>query len=213
MRNDPTAYGRLHANWWDDARLGISVGTWLDADAGEHLRQRLEIGCRALADRLGDNLPSERRALLERLARTMPDLLRRYHTHRNVTIVHGDSHVWNCFLLRDGGNDARLFDWDAWRPQVPAVDLAYMMAMHWYPDRRRRLERPLLDHYHKVLLAHGVSGYDRRTLDDDYRWAVLMHAATPVWQAAGQIPPVVWWHNLERILMAVDDLGCEEFLV
>ena len=39
-----------------------------------------------------------------------------------------------------------------------------MMAVHWYPDRRRRMERPLLDLYHRALLAHGVAGYDRRAL-------------------------------------------------
>ena len=61
--------------------------------------------------------------------------------------------MWNCFLPRDGGDDVRLFDWDGWRIGVAASDLAYMMAMHWYPDRRRRLERPLLDRYHATLLA------------------------------------------------------------
>jgi hypothetical protein len=63
-----------------------------------------------------------------------------------------------------------------------------MMAMHWYPDRRRRLERPRLDHYHAALLAHGV-GYDRRALDDDYRLSVLFQILVPVWQAAIDIPP------------------------
>ena len=27
------ALARFHAAWWDDPRLGRSVGTWLDADA------------------------------------------------------------------------------------------------------------------------------------------------------------------------------------
>jgi hypothetical protein len=27
---------------------------------------------------------------------------------------------------------------------VGARDLAFMMALHWYPERRRALERPLL---------------------------------------------------------------------
>jgi hypothetical protein len=26
------------------------------------------------------------------------------------------------------------------------------------------------------------------------------------------IPPVIWWNNLERILLAVDDLGCRDLL-
>ena len=31
-------------------------------------------------------------------------------------------------------------------------DLAYMMAMLWYPDRRRAMEGPLLDLYYAALL-------------------------------------------------------------
>jgi hypothetical protein len=26
------------------------------------------------------------------------------------------------------------------------------------------------------------------------------------------IPPWIWWNNLQRILLAVDDLGCRELL-
>jgi hypothetical protein len=57
-------------------------------------------------------------------------------------------------LPRGGG--VRLFDWDGWRVGLASSDLAYMMATHWYPERRRRLERPLLDRYHAALLARGV---------------------------------------------------------
>ena len=150
--------------------------------------------------------------LYERFLDSAPHLLERYDARRNVTLIHGDAHVWNVFLPRDGGDDLRLFDWDGWRIGVAAGDLAYMMALHWYPDRRRRLERALLDRYHATLLAHGVNGYDRRALDDDYRWAVLWQMATPVWQAAYDIPPVIWWNHMERIMLAVDDLGCRELL-
>jgi hypothetical protein len=87
------------------------------------------------------------------------------------------------------------------------------MAVYWYPDRRWQIEHSLLDHYHATLLANGVAGYDRRTLQDDYRWATLMQMATPVFQAAYDIPPVVWWNNLERLMLAVDDLGCRELHV
>jgi hypothetical protein len=88
-----------------------------------------------------------------------------------------------------------------------------MMAMRWYPDLRRRMERPLLDRYHAALVAGGVRGYDRRALDDDYRLSVLWHITTPVWQATNDIPPVIWWNNLERILLAVDDLSCRDLLL
>jgi len=120
--------------------------------------------------------------------------------------------VWNCFLPCDGGDDARIFDWDSWHIAPATNDLAYTMAMHWYPDLRRQRERSLLGHYHAALLAHGVRGYDRRMLDDDYRWSMLWLIRTPVRQAAYEIPPWIWWNNLGRILLAVADLGCRDLL-
>jgi thiamine kinase-like enzyme len=203
---------RFHAAWWDDPRLGVSIGTWRDEAASHRLLADLTAHFARFADRLGDSLPRERRTLYERLLDAVPRLFERYHTRRNVTLIHGDAHVWNIFLPRDGGDDLRLFDWDGWRIGVAASDLAYMMALHWYPDRRRRLERTLLDRYHATLLAQGVRGYDRQALHDDYRWAVLWQMATPVFQAAFNIPPVIWWNHMERIMFAVDDLGCRELL-
>jgi hypothetical protein len=87
-----------------------------------------------------------------------------------------------------------------------------MMAMLWFPDMRRQNEQPLLDRYHAVPLANGVSGYDRRALHDDYRLSVLLLILRPIGQAAFNIPPRVWWPNLERIMLAVDDLGYRELL-
>jgi Ecdysteroid kinase-like family len=206
------ARARFHAAWWDDTRLGVLVGVWQDAVVCEQRLRNWETRFAQFVDRLGDLLPSHRRVLYERLLRSAARLFARYDQRRNLTIVQGDAHVWNCFLPRDGGDDVRLFDWDAWHIDVAAADHANMIAMHWYPDRRRLLERPLLDHYHATLLAHGVRGYDRATLDEDYRLAVLWEIMTPVWQVTANIPPVIWWNNMERLLLAVDDLGCRDLL-
>jgi hypothetical protein len=199
---------RFHAFWWNDVRLGASIGTLRDDAAVARLLQDLAQHFSSLADAL----PRERRLVYERLFAAGAPLLKRSYGQRNLTVLHGDAHVWNCFLPRDGGADVRLFDWDGWRIGVAATDLAYMMAMHWYPDRRHRLESQLLDRYHVTLLAAGVSDYDRKALDDDYRWAVLWHVTLPVFQAANGIPPVIWWNNLERIWLAFEDLGCRALL-
>ncbi len=205
------ARARFHAAWWDDSRLGISIGTWQDP-SNPQLATFADQFVR-FADRVGDRLSPERRKIYERLIADGHRLSERYHTHRNMTIVHGDAHIWNVFLPRDAASDdVRLFDWDAWRVDVATDDLAYMMAVFWYPDHRRRCERALLDRYHAELVARGVTGYDRHALDDDYRLSALWQIATPVWQAENNIPPAVWWPHLERIFMAFDDLGCRELL-
>ena len=63
-------------------------------------------------DHLGDRLSSERRDLYERFFAGVHRVQARMLTYRNVTLVHGDAHVWNCFVPKDGSDDLRYFDWD-----------------------------------------------------------------------------------------------------
>ena len=207
------AWAQFHAGWWDDPRLGSSVGIWSDSDAMTRYLQRLADELKRFSDRLGDRLSRERRGLYERLLAAGARFNERTLGRRHMTIVHGDAHFWNCFVPKEGAEgEVLLFDWDSWRLDTATDDLAYMMAMHWYPEFRQRAEHAALDHYHAELIAKGVRGYDRAALGDDYRLSVLWHIATPMWQAAINVPPVIWWNNLERIFMAVDDLGCRDLL-
>ncbi len=207
-----TALARFHAAWWNDPRLGASIGHMPGTEAWHRTRQRLAEQLAEFTDRFSEFMPPERRALYERLLDKAPGLAR-IQTHRDLTLVHGDAHTWNVFLPRSGADDsARLFDWEAWSIDIATDDLAYMMAMQWYPDRRRRMEQPLLDRYHADLLQHGVRDYDRQALGDDYRLSALWLITRPVGQALSNIPPRVWWNNLERIWLAINDLGCPELL-
>jgi hypothetical protein len=203
---------RFHAAWWDATPPGVPVGAEPAMTIARDLYRPLPGFWAALCDRLGDRLPAERRRIFERFLAAPPHFAR-LATRRNLSVMHGDAHVWNVFLPNDdcaGGE--RLFDWAAWHPGLPATDLACMMAMHWFPERRQRFERPFLDHYHATLLGSGVKGYDRAMLDHDYRLAVLIQMTIPIIRANIGIPPSVWWNNFERILLAVDDLGCHELL-
>ena len=203
---------RFHAFWWDDARLGTTVGSWQDAGATEQSFKDLAQQYGSFADELGDRLSTERREQYARLFDAAPRLMERYHSRRHMTIIQGDAHVWNCFLPTGDNADTRIFDWDAWRIDVGSDDLAYMMALHWYPDLRVRFEQHLLDCYHEELIARGVQDYDRRALQDDYRLSVLWQTTTPIWHRAVGIPPLIWWNNLERIHLAADDLRCRDLL-
>jgi hypothetical protein len=207
------ALARWHAAWWDHAGLGETVGIWASTDdTAEHMETFASHYDR-FADQLGDRLSEERRTLYRRFIDQSDRLSLRYHSHRHLTVTHGDAHIWNFLLPRAGVSDtSRIFDFDLWDINVPTHDLAYMVALHWYPERRQAFERLLLNHYHDTLIAHGVSGYTRGALDRDYRWSVLWHITKPVRQWSINIPPVIWWNNLERVMMAVEDLGCEELL-
>jgi len=59
------ARARFHAAWWDDPRLGTSIGAWLEPHDPQIQQFAEEFG--RFADRVGDRLPAERRAIYERL--------------------------------------------------------------------------------------------------------------------------------------------------
>jgi hypothetical protein len=204
---------RFQAAWWDDPRLGDGIGHRPSDGEIEQWWVWIATLYNDFADALGERLSPERRALYERLFVEAPRLAERIRAWRHLTLIQGDAHVWNCFLPKDGiTGTPRLFDWDAWRVAIGTEDLAYMIAMHWYPDLRQRAERPLLDAFHEELLAHGVAGYGRRALQDDYRLSVLWQTTRPIWMRSVGIQPRIWWSNLERIHLAVDDLDCRELL-
>jgi hypothetical protein len=206
------ALAGFHAAWWEDEQLGLTVGVRASAASAAHWARSLGEQFGRFADAAGDGLSKERRALMERFIAEAPRVLA-YGEHRPLTVIHGDAHLWNCFLPRNPpAAHEKWFDWDSWRVDLGATDLAYMMAVHWYPERRRRFEPGLLDCYHDALAASGVPDYDRAALQEDYRLAVLRQMATPVRQQAGGLPPLVWWSHLERIFLAVDDLGCRDLL-
>jgi thiamine kinase-like enzyme len=207
-------FARFHAFWWDDPRLGDSVGTFLDAGPRDRYLAQFPKLLAAFVERLGDRLPEERRRIFERLMASAPRLFdARYRPHRHLTLVHGDAHVWNALYPRDPSADGiRLIDWDAWRINVATGDLAYMMALHWYPERRRRHEQGCLRRYHAALTDAGVRGYSFDALWRDYRESVLWQMTTPVWQASFGLGAWIWWGHLERIMLAVEDLRCVELL-
>ena len=148
------ALARLHAAWWDDARLGQSVGSFATRDETAADDEVFAGHYQRFADDLGDRLGAERRGVYDRFIAAMPRLRERYHSRRNVSLTHGDGHIWNFLVPKAAdSDDVRPFDFDLWHINVPASDLAYMIATHLYPERRREIETPLLDCYHDTRRA------------------------------------------------------------
>jgi hypothetical protein len=98
------------------------------------------------------------------------------------------------------------------RSGAPADDLAFAVAHQWYPERRRRLEGRALRHYHAALLRFGVAAYDWRACWDDYRLSVALSIFKPVRFWAINVPALIWWPQLERVMLAFEDLDCVDLL-
>ncbi len=210
------ALADLHAFWWEHPWLGSKIGELFDEASLQEIVARNRKALPGFFDYLGDRLSAERRKVYEKAIEFVPEFWRRRLTavERN-TLIHGDAHVWNMLHPKDAaGGRVYLIDLATSNRIRPATnDLAYMMALQWYPERRALLEDRLLRHYHAALCARGVKNYSWDDCRLDYRHSVVTHLFTPVLQwASGQIPATVWWNNLERISEAFKDLRCGELI-
>ena len=208
------ALARLHANWW---RAGGASGDLARADMLANDRRLVsyfrDIFPKFRED-LGDRLAPERARIIDRTLEALLGLKeRRISAPRPVTRVHSDAHLWNVMYPRDAAtHDCVFIDWEDWRTDFGAADLAYMIALHWYPDRRSRYEDRLLATYLAALEAAGVTGYTMTDLKEDYRLGLLQAIYTPIFQQQAGQAHGAWWSHLERWCFAFEDLGCEEML-
>ncbi len=121
-------------------------------------------------------------------------------------------HFWNVLYPNSPEEDnLRIIDWNMWDTGSPTDDLAYLMGLHWYPERRTLFEKRLLECYHSQLVECGINSYSWHELWHNYRLSILRHLLTPVWQWWRGIHPGIWWSHLERGMLAFDDLNCAEF--
>jgi thiamine kinase-like enzyme len=212
------SFAKFHAAWWDHPQLGNSVGKLPTNDSIDEYVQSMEKKFAGFVDFLDDRLSAERRRLYERVLSTAPGVWKERIRERNpnekhLTLIHGDAHFWNCLYPRRlGQGKVYIIDWQGWRIDTATDDLAYMIALHWYPERRRAMEYDLLRYYYSKLLMYGVENYDWDAFWYDYKLSVIGNLFIPVWQWSAKLWPAIWWPHFERAILAFEDLECAEFL-
>ena len=207
------ALAQIHAAWWEHPPFEISRQPWPNAEEIAQRIGRVRAQVNEFVAMLGDRLTAASQELLQRVLASLPRLYVRLLDAQGYTVVHDDIHVGNVMYPSTSAvGSIRLIDWQTWHVDLAAKDLAHMMAVFWYPDRRRTLELPLLNRYHGQLLAAGVAGYSWDQFWWDYRLCVLRKLFLPPHQWATGHTPSIWWNHLQRIMLAFDDLGCEELL-
>lgn len=203
---------RVHAQWWEDRALGDTIGHLHTSESLTAMVQGIARHLPAFIDAVGDSLSAGARELLERVFSSSLRPWLRLTDPRALTVINGDAHTWNFLFPRSGEGAAFLIDWQLWHLDVGARDLAFLMALHWYPSRRLELELPLLRYYHDRLLARGVENYSFSELWLDYRLCAVRNLTIPLLFWSRGMKPEGWWHRLECALAAYRDLDCDELL-
>ncbi len=201
----------LHAGHWESPRFSTDLA-WLET----HLEGRVAYLMNELAPPLIQreiDTQAFKRELVQRLRSTGPELLaavRRLQRHQASlpqTLLHGDAHLGNTYLLPQG--TAGLLDWQLCVRGYCMHDVSYLIATGLPIALRREHERRLLSHYREWLLALGVeTAPSADQMWDEYRramvWGVYIGwLTTPVVNYGWEINVV----NHLRLTTAYEDLG------
>lgn len=202
----------LHSAWWNHPRLGVDIQTRFTETKLDNWISVWEQQLAHFYDELGDRLLPGRKKLYEMVLHPLlARLLERRKSQTHYTIAHQDAHPYNFLFPNDTLNHTTsLVDWATWDMEVGARDLAYLIALHCFPEQRLSIERPLLQHYHNRLLEKGIADYSWEQLWEDYRLFVAWNLFVPVEQCFWKLPPSIWWLHAERSTLAFDDLQCME---
>jgi len=211
-----TALAGLHAPTWCDQRWltfpGLAMTQLDEAGAkgmGDIARMCAEACVQRLGDQLGDGNCATLTAALDLITPWVSAPLGRF------ALIHGDYRLDNMLFSPDG-DQVWVVDWQTLGVGLPARDLAFFTGTSLAPELRREIEAELVTDYHSALLSHGVSGYDRETCWQDYRFGVLqvplICALGLVFAADTDRGDDMFVTMLKRGCQAIRDLGTLELV-
>lgn len=199
---------RIHAARWEAPELpadGSRTEPFIRRSLG-----RMAARLPAFFEAAGDALRPEERALYERVFSSALRPWLRPLDGRGVTVTHGSADAVNFLFARAPGGEAYLLDWERWRVDLGACDLAYLMMLRQSPGRRRQLEERLLRRYLERLHALGVGGYAWDDLWSDYRRCWVRSLTVPLRKQ--YLSDESWRECLDHAVAAYVELDCEELL-
>ncbi|MDH6244270.1 hypothetical protein M2432_001912 [Mycobacterium sp. OTB74] len=140
--------GRMHGKFWGDRLAAHQRLYWLEPFVPWDGMQAAPLP--AALERLGDDVPASVHALT--IDGLIDDIWKPYIRTLTVgpqTLLHGDAHIGNTYLLPSG--DVGFLDWQVARRGNFSLDLGYYLQGALVTEDRRNHERALLEEYRDAL--------------------------------------------------------------
>ena len=150
----------LHARFWDSPRFDADLAWVATPTSGGMFEVFDAIGLDLIEDQVSRH--PRKAELIAPLGRSLPQLweqlwrVQRAHTVAPTTLLHGDPHLGNTYLLP--GEQGGLLDWQLLMRGSWAHDVTYLMVTALDSEVRRRHQRDLLAEYLERLAAAGLEG-------------------------------------------------------
>lgn len=200
----------LHGQFWDSPRFADDL-TWVATPTrGGMFEVFDQIGLELIQDQVRRH--PFKQELIAHLGRSVPEMwellwrVQARHGQDPTTLLHGDPHVGNTYLLPGGRGG--LLDWQLMMRGSWAHDVTYLIVTALDPETRRAHQHDLLAGYLDALARAGVADPPRQAdAFEQYRSAALWGLVIG-WLIC---PPENYGEeitaaNISRTVAAVEDL-------
>ena len=149
----------LHAQFWESPRFDADLAWLATPTSGGMCEVFHRIGLELIEDQVARH--PFKQELIAPPGRTLAEMwgllwtVQRRHCQRPTTLLHGDPHLGNTYLLP--GERGGLLDWQLMMRGSWAHDVVYLMVTAMDPESRRQHEMDLLAEYLELLGAAGAS--------------------------------------------------------
>ena len=200
----------LHARFWDSPRFGGDLAWVATPTSGGMFEVFDQIGLELIEDQVARN--PFKQELIAPLGRTVADMwgllwtVQARHTQAPTTLLHGDPHVGNTYLLP--GARGGLLDWQLMMRGSWAHDVTYLLVTALDPETRRAHQWDLLGAYLDRLAGSAVGDVPSAAdAFEQYRAAALWGLVIG-WLICPpeNYGPEITAANISRTVAAVDDL-------
>jgi hypothetical protein len=207
----------LHARYWQSPSFASELRWLATPVAGGMYPVFQALGLDLIRNQVETN--EYKAALLEPLGKTVDELwdalwkAQRMLATGPQTLLHGDPHIANAYLLPDQGGG--FLDWQLMVKGRWAHDFTYLLITGLSSEDRRKHERGLLDFYLGELRRHGVESPP----EPNDAWLRYRQAAIWGLVIGWLITPTenygegITAANISRLVTAVRDLETLEALV
>ncbi len=155
---------KIHASFWKHGDLALT-----EAQLEDRLARQRDGFDRFLSDGMLRPDPDQR-ATLNAVAGRMPaDFRESLLSGRHLTVIHNNLKPGNLVYSHRA---CRILDWKDWRTGLAVEDLAYLIAFHWPPAKRKFEEARFLQRHWAEMKRHGVSDYAYEDYLRQYRSAI-----------------------------------------
>ena len=104
---------------------------------------------------------------------------RRVHNN-NITVIHGDSHIFNFMFPKEPLQQPLIVDFQFWRIGIAAVDIMNLTRVAFPFTNEPEHYIKIIKHYHKQLLEYGVTNYSLKECIYDFYLSTAMAVFGPV---------------------------------